>query len=52
MSDTVLSNLRCHANLAETIVSMAETAAILVHNTKSLFNVKLYLYTNHQGVLE
>ena len=35
ISDTVLSNFRCHANLAD-------TAGNLVHNTKNLFNVKLY----------
>ena len=35
ISDTVLSNFRCHANLAD-------TAANLVHNTKKLFNVTLY----------
>ena len=35
ISDTVLSNFRCHANLAD-------TAAKLVHNTKKLVNVKLY----------
>ena len=35
ISDTVLSNFRCHVNLAD-------TAANLVHNTKKLFNVKIY----------
>ena len=35
ISDTVLSNFHCYANLAD-------TAANLVHNTKKLFNVKLY----------
>ena len=35
ISATVLSNFHCHANLAD-------TAANLVHNTKNLFNVKLY----------
>ena len=35
ISDTVLSNFRCQANLAD-------TAANLVHNTKKLFNVKFY----------
>ena len=35
ISDTVLSNLRCHANFAD-------TAANLVPNTKNLFNVKFY----------
>ena len=35
VSDTVLSNFSCHANLDD-------TAANLVHNMKNLFYVKLY----------
>ena len=36
ISDTVLSNFRCHANLADTAANLVLT------NTKNLFNVKLY----------
>ena len=38
MLDTVLSNLRCHTNLAD-------TAANLVHNAKNVFNIKVRLLT-------
>ena len=41
ISDTVLSNLRCRANLADTFAN-------LVHNTKNLFNVKFHFQSLSQ----